>query len=101
VHIEALKAEVIRLRRWRFGRSAETLDPRVAPELPLSGGEVTSVAPIGPLCDTAAIPRLMSVDAPQPTRLSRRPARELPAELPRVIRMHAPSNWGHLKKGTF
>jgi uncharacterized coiled-coil protein SlyX len=31
VHIEALKAEVLRLRRWRFGRSAEALDPAVAP----------------------------------------------------------------------
>jgi hypothetical protein len=30
LNIEALKTEVIRLRRWRLGRSAETLDPRVA-----------------------------------------------------------------------
>ena len=36
--LEALKAEVIRLRRWRFGRSAEVIDASVAPELPLSGG---------------------------------------------------------------
>jgi transposase len=92
VHIEALKAEVIRLRRWRFGRSAEALDPGIAPELPLAGGEVTATAPLEPLRDTATIPRLVSVDAPQPARLSRRPARELPAELPRVIRVHAPSS---------
>ena len=90
VHIEALKAEVLRLRRWRFGRSAETLDPRVAPELPLAGGEITSAAPLEPSSEAPRIPRLVSVDAPQPTRLSRRPARELPAELPRVIRVHAP-----------
>jgi transposase len=91
-HIEALKTEVLRLRRWRFGRSAETLDPAVAPELPLAGGELASSAPLAPSKDAATIPRLVSVDAPQPTRLSRRPARELPPELPRVIRVHAPAN---------
>ncbi len=92
VHIEALKAEVIRLRRWRFGRSAEALDPGVAPELPLAGGEATATAPLEPSSNTPTIARLVSVDAPQPTRLSRRPARELPPELPRVIRVHAPAS---------
>jgi transposase len=92
VHIEALKAEVLRLRRWRFGRSAETLDPAVAPELPLAGGEVIAKAALEPSSDASQIARLVSVDAPQPTRLSRRPARELPPELPRVIRVHAPAN---------
>jgi len=90
--VEALKAEVIRLRRWRFGRSAETLDPSVAPGLPLAGGEITSAAPFEPSSEAPKIPRLVSVDAPQPTRFSRRPARELPPELPRVIRVHAPAS---------
>lgn len=35
--IEALKAEVVRLRRWRFGRSSEVIDTAIAPELPLTG----------------------------------------------------------------
>ena len=90
-HIEALKAEVLRLRRWRFGRSAETLDPCVAPELPLAGGEITCAAPLEPPNDAPKIPRLLSVDTPHATRLNRRPARELPADLPRVVRVHAPA----------
>ncbi len=65
VHIEALKAEVIRLRRWRFGRSAETLDPGVAPELPLAGGELAAAAPLAPPSDAPKIARLVSVDAPR------------------------------------
>lgn len=91
-HIEALKAEVLRLRRWRFRRSAETLDPGVAPELPLAGGEISATASLAPPSDATQIARLVSVDAPRPTRLSRRPARELPADLPRVIRVHAPAS---------
>jgi hypothetical protein len=92
VHIEALKAEVIRLRRWRFGRSAETLDPNVAPQLPLVGVEAPTAAAIDTPIDAATIPRLVSVDAPHATRLARRPVRALPPELPRVIRVHAPAS---------
>lgn len=94
VHIEALKAEVIRLRRWRFGRSAETFDPGIAPELPLAGGETpaAAAATTDTLIDAVRIPRLVSVDAPHGTRLERRPVRTLPPELPRVIRMHAPAS---------
>jgi transposase len=92
VHIEALKAEVIRLRRWRFGRSAETLDPGIAPELPLAGGEVPAAAVTDSTIDVPKIPRLVSVDAPHGTRLARRPVRALPPELPRVIRVHAPTS---------
>jgi hypothetical protein len=36
--VDALREEVIRLRRWRFGRSSEVIDLTVLPELPLSGG---------------------------------------------------------------
>ncbi len=92
VHIEALKAEVIRLRRWRFGRSAETLDPNVAPQLPLAGVEAPTAAAIDTTIDAPMIPRLVSVDAPHPSRLARRPVRALPPELPRVIRVHAPAS---------
>lgn len=93
VHIEALKAEVLRLRRWRFGRSAEALDPSIAPELPLAVDDnLRSAVTPAPVSEVPSIPRLVSVDAPQPTRLSRRLARELPAELPRVIRVHAPAS---------
>lgn len=92
VHIEALKAEVIRLRRWRFGRSAETLDPGIAPELPLAGGESPATTAADTELNAPRIPRLVSVDAPHATRLARRPVRALPPELPRVIRVHAPAS---------
>lgn len=89
--VEALKAEVLRLRRWRYGRSAEAIDRGVAPELALGLSEVTATVTTSPLSEVAPVPRLESVDTPQQRRrLSRRAPRELPAELPRVIRVHAP-----------
>ncbi|MDE2250315.1 MAG: IS66 family transposase [Gammaproteobacteria bacterium] len=93
--VEALKEEVIRLRRWRFGRSSEVIDVRIAPEPPLAGGampekpEAADLAPTSPKCEP--VPKLMAVDSPV-TRISRRPARALPPELPRAILEHAPSN---------
>jgi hypothetical protein len=36
--VEALRSEVLRLRRWRFGRSSEIIDASLAPELPLRAG---------------------------------------------------------------
>ena len=92
--VEALKAEVVRLRRWRFGRSAEVLDAAVAPELPLAGGDTSATPTSWPSVDSAAVaptvPKLVSVDVPNARRTVRRPARVLPPELPRVIRLHTP-----------
>lgn len=91
--VEALKAEVVRLRRWRFGRSAEVIDVALAPELPLAGGETTAAPAAVQAADAAttpAIPKLVSVDVPNARRADRRPARVLPPELSRVIRVHAP-----------
>jgi transposase len=89
--VESLKAEVIRLRRWRFGASSEAIDPSIAPELPLSGGESATTEQTE-YVNAPAPPRLMSVDAPGEKRVNRRMPRELPAELPRVIRMHEPAS---------
>ena len=89
--IYALTAEVLRLRRWRFGRSSESIDPTIAPELPLSGGQqsdVSVVATTSAADKTERLPRLASVDTPAATR---RPARTLPAELPRVTHRHTPA----------
>jgi transposase len=85
---EALQAEVIRLRRWRFGRSAEVLDPSVSPELPLAGGEAPVTVP-ATTPELKRPPKLLAAESV--ARSSPRPARALPAELPRVIRVHAPS----------
>ena len=41
--VESLTAEVLRLRRWTFGRSAEKVDLAIAPELPLEGAATASV----------------------------------------------------------
>jgi transposase len=89
--VESLKQEVIRLRRWRFGRSSEVIDANVSPELPLAGG-ITPVDPPPAATAVPKIPKLMAVDTPRGKRASRRPVRELPPELPRVIREHTPPN---------
>jgi transposase len=87
--VEALKEEVIRLRRWRFGRSSEAIDPGQAPELPLAGG--VAAEPVStPAPDR--MPKLMAVDTPSGSRGSRRPVRALPPELSREIREHLPTS---------
>ena len=90
--VEALKEEVIRLRRWRFGRSSEVLDATVAPALPLAGGVTPPAAPVNAEPDRPRLPKLMAVDTPRGVRAGRRPVRTLPAELPRLIREHAPAH---------
>lgn len=89
--VEALKAEVLRLRRWRFGRSSEAIDGARVPELPLSGGEATR-SPADPANDLPKIPKLVSVAPIREGRESRRQPRALPPELPRVVEVHTPSS---------
>jgi transposase len=89
--VEALREEVLRLRRWRFGRSSEVIDLAVLPELPLSGGMTApEAAPEGPSTSPPAPVRLISVEDPARKKGTRRPPRALPLELPRVIRVHQP-----------
>lgn len=94
--IQALKDEVIRLRRWKFGRSSEVIDVTVMPELPLHGGQITEPAPLPTQPLTASVSRLESVDKPgcpgatAPGARPTRTPRALPPELPRVIRIHSP-----------
>lgn len=90
--VEALKEEVIRLRRWRFGRSSELIDASLAPELPLAGGTAATTALAPRTSESAPIPKLMAVDTPREVRTNRRPPRALPPELPRVILEHAPAS---------
>lgn len=95
--VEALKSEVIRLRRHRYGASAERLDPAIAPQLWLTGCEEhaammagsTALGAVNAPRDPFAV-RLLSVDAPQ--KRSARAPRTLPPELPRVIRVHQPAH---------
>jgi transposase len=91
--VEALRSEVLRLRRWRFGRSSEVIDVSRSPELPLDGGSVAP--PPSPSAISVCPPpqpiKLASVDSP-PRRERPRAARLLPSELPRVIRVHKPDS---------
>lgn len=89
--IESLKAELIRLRRWRFGSSSEILDPAITPELALAGGEGAPV-PVATEPQLSSLPRLVSVDTPHARSGARRMPRQLPPELPRVIRIHEPAS---------
>jgi transposase len=89
--IESMRTEILRLKRWRFGASSEAIDPTLTPELPLTGGESAKPTPAGAAKD-APPPRLMSVDTARERRAARRPLRELPAHLPRLVRVHGPQN---------
>lgn len=92
--VESLTAEVLRLRRWTFGRSAEKVDLAIAPELPLNGA-VTAPndgAPAAAPALPSTPPRLIAVDGGPGRSGARRAPRELPPELPRVIRIHAPAS---------
>lgn len=91
--IESMRAEILRLRRWRFGSSSEALDPALAPELPLAGGQIAKPVIAEAARDGQRPPRLMSVDAPQPKRAERRTLRELPEHLPRIVQVHEPENY--------
>ena len=90
VWVDALQEEVIRLRRWRFGRSSETIDVSVAPELPLAGGAIAP-KPVPQLpSDPGRPPKLTAVDVPREKSSHQRSPRSLPPQLPRVIREHVP-----------
>lgn len=88
--VEALRTEVLRLRRWRFGQSSEAIDVRVAPELPLDGGKTAVVAPISSGALACVPTKLASVAGMQTRREQPRMARVLPSELPRVVCVHKP-----------
>jgi transposase len=95
--VESLTAEVLRLRRWTFGRSAEKVDLAIAPELPLESTatrscEATTIETAAALSPLRTPPRLIAVDTAPGRSGARRVPRELPAELPRVIQVHAPSS---------
>ena len=90
--VEALKQEVIRLRRWRFGRSSEVIDASVAPQLPLADGAISAEPVTAAAAASPKIPKLMAVDTPYGVGTMRRAVRSLPPELPRVITEHMPSN---------
>jgi transposase len=90
--IAKLLAEISRLRRWRFGRSAEHMDATLV-QLQLALDDLLLTAN-PPLPQAEAVPVEESTQiasSPCVMRLPRVP-RALPAHLPREIIVHAPSS---------
>lgn len=90
--IAKLMAEIARLKRWRFGRSAEQTDAALLQlQLALSDLQV-------PAADDVALPEMVPVEestaAPplQPSTPLRRVSRAFPAHLPRETIVHAPAS---------
>jgi len=91
--IAKLMAEIARLKRWRFGRSAERIDAALA-QLQLLLGDLPAAA-AGEVSDAAVLPVEESTQSPplqqRVTRLRRVP-RALPAHLPRETIVHTPAS---------
>jgi transposase len=90
--IAKLLTEIARLKRWRFGRSAERMEAALL-QLQLSLDDLQLPSDAQPL-DQEAVPLEDSTQSPPSnsvTRLRRVP-RAFPAHLPREIIVHAPSS---------
>ncbi|MGA2862831.1 MAG: IS66 family transposase [Steroidobacteraceae bacterium] len=94
--ITCLIEEITRLKRWRFGRSAEKIDESISPQLWLHDlPKIEEPVKPGPSIEqSGSVPSEDSTDkGPQPkasgTR-ERRTARSLPADLPRRTVVHPP-----------
>src|SRR5512147_808468 len=90
--IAKLLAEIARLKRWRFGRSAERMEAALL-QLQLSLDDLRPLPEPQPL-EQETLPLEESTQAPankRPVRLPR-VSRALPAHLPRETIVHAPSS---------
>jgi transposase len=90
--IAKLLAEIARLKRWRFGRSAERMDAALL-QLQLSLDDLQHLPEVESH-DQAVLPLEESTHTPpsQPLRRLRRVSRALPAHLPRETIVHAPTS---------
>jgi transposase len=90
--IGRLIEEITRLRRWRFGRSAERLDEAINPQLPLDNiSHIPELPPDAP----SPMPTAKQIELVRahPEELARlRAPRALPPELPRQTVMHRPAS---------
>jgi len=92
--ITRLIEEITRLRRWRYGRSAEKIDESINPQLWLHDLPKPAVPKPEPAIEHSQVPSEDSTaQAPQPvsgaTRERRTPS-SLPADLPRRTVVHPP-----------
>jgi transposase len=89
--IEQLIAELQRLKRWRYGRSAEALDETVSPQLDLNDLPTSPPPTPSPLTTVPCVAAEDSArDTPVPKIARRR--RALPAHLPRRTVVHRPAS---------
>ena len=97
VLISHLIEEITRLKRWRFGRSVETIDETISPQLPFQdlSGPASTTPPATPYPDPI-VPAEDSTDekleASRQRIKARRTARALPAHLPRRTVVHSPQS---------
>ena len=90
--IAKLLAEIARLKRWRFGRSAERMDQALL-QLQLALDDLQRLPEVEPHNQGALSPEESTHTPPsqRPLRLRRVP-RALPAHLPRETIVHAPAS---------
>lgn len=80
LQIEALKLQIAKLKRMRFGRSSEQLDAQIA-QLELELGALVGTGSVQPITATASErPRRSPVRRPLPEHLPREEVRHEPAE---------------------
>ncbi len=88
--IEQLVAELTRLKRWRFGRSSESFDATVCPQLAFDGLPDSPPPLVPSAVNVVRIAAVDSTRAAPRSQADRRPARALPAHLPRRTIVHPP-----------
>lgn len=90
--IAKLIAEIARLKRWQYGRSAERMDEAIT-QLQLALDDLQGEAPI-PASASAAVPAQESTQGPSDKRVVpfRRKARAFPDHLPRETIVHQPTD---------
>jgi transposase len=90
--IAKLMAEIARLKRWRFGRSAERMDAALV-QLQLLLDDLQEPT-VGAVFEQETVPVEESTQSPLPSRGRRlhRVPRALPAHLPRETIVHAPAS---------
>ena len=90
--IAKLLVEIARLRRWRFGRSAERIDQALL-QLQLALDDLQPLPePQGPAQESLPLEESTQAPASKPWRGLRRVSRALPAHLPRETIVHAPAS---------
>jgi len=89
--IAKLLAEIARLKRWRFGRSAERIDAALV-QLQLSLDDLLPANPAAPDQETLPLEESTQKQPSKSLTRLRRVPRAFPAHLPREIIVHAPSS---------